>query len=131
MMRAVYKDERGATYSCPVEIHDNKWMMLTSGGFQPITNEFQDDIAGTLSFVEYRDEKDSRIHVEQGANSFRALQEAGAKATAEYETQKAKQRREMLNELNRPDPQRIRQAREYAAEVLRARKPRGKGVFIL
>src|SRR5260370_13932749 len=107
MMRAVYKDEHGATFSCPVELHENKWMMLTSEGFQPITHEFKDDVAGTLTFIEYREVPDTRLHVEPGADSFRALQEAGARATAEYETQRGKQRREMLDTLNRPDPRKV------------------------
>jgi len=41
-------------------------------------------------------------------------------------------RREMLAELNQPDAQKIRQARqarEHAAEVLHARKPRGGGAI--
>src|SRR5260370_20351611 len=96
--RAVFRDQSGRTYSCPIAKHDGAWAMVTSDGPQPITHEFQDDIAGTLTFVEYRKEEDSRLHVE-GGDSFRVLQEAGARATAEYETQREKQRRGKIKSL--------------------------------
>ncbi len=104
--------------------------MVTSDGPQPITHEFQDDIAGTLTFVEYRKEEDSRLHVE-GGDSFRVLQEAGARATAEYETQREKQRREILNALNQPDARRVAEARRINNEWAAIKRPRGGGQFIV
>src|SRR5260370_24219020 len=69
-LRAVYKDQQGRTYSCPVEISEGKWMMKTSDGPAPITFYFDDDIGGRLTFVNYREElpsEGSRIHVERGS----------------------------------------------------------------
>src|SRR5260370_21716867 len=62
--RAVYRDEQGRTYSCPVEIHNGKWAMVTSEGLQPITFYFDDDVAGRLTFDYYRSqEPDSRLQL--------------------------------------------------------------------
>jgi len=75
--------------------------------------------------------EDFRLHVEAGGDSFIRLQEAGVRATAEYETNRERERREMLAELNQPDAHKIRQAREYAAEILHARRPRGRGAAFI
>src|ERR1700688_3984098 len=82
-MRAVYQDETGATFSCPVELHDGNWALVTSDGHKPITFYFDDDAAGRLTFVEYREEvpkEDSRLHINRmpGESSFGALQRAYA-----------------------------------------------------
>src|ERR1700676_1293035 len=79
-MRAVYRDNRGAAYSCPVETHDGKWGMVTSEGHQPITHYFDDDVAGRLTFVQYRGEPDLRLHISRmpGESSLGALQRAYA-----------------------------------------------------
>ena len=77
--------------------------------------------------------EDFRLHLETDSDPFRALQATGAKAEMEYRANRQQARREMLAELNQPDAQRVcraRQARDYAAEVLHARKPRG-GQFII
>jgi len=78
--------------------------------------------------------EDFRLHLEADSDPFRALQATGAKAEMEYRANRQQARREMLAELNQPDAQRVcrtRQARDYAAEVLHARKPRGGGQFII
>ena len=78
--------------------------------------------------------EDFRLHLEADSDPFRALQATGAKAEMEYRANRQQARREMLAELNQPDAQKIRQARqarEHAAEVLHARKPRGGGQFIV
>jgi len=75
--------------------------------------------------------EDFRLHVEAGGDSFIRLQEAGVRATAEYETNRERARREMLAELNQPDAQKARQAQAYAAEILHARRPRGRGAAFI
>jgi len=135
MMRAVYKDEHGATFSCPVELHENKWMMLTSEGFQAITHEFKDDVAGTLTFVEYREQKDSRLHVERlpGESGFAAMQRAYAEQ--EIATQR-KHREAARAEINNqpPDAAKVARAegvRQLNAQTLRQMRPRGGGAYII
>ena len=71
--------------------------------------------------------EDFRLHVEEAGDSFRVLQEAGARGEMEYRADRQRARQEMLAQLNQPDAQRIQDGRQYAAEVLHARKPRGKG----
>ena len=53
-MRAVYKDEKGGPFSCPVEIHDGDWAIVTSDGHKPIAFYFDDDVAGRLKFLRLR-----------------------------------------------------------------------------
>ena len=103
--------------------------MVTSDGPQPITHEFQDDVGGLLTFVEYR-QKDSRIHVEPGGN-FRTLQEAAMRVTAEYETNRQRARREVLNTMNEPDAQKIQNGRRINREFADMKRPRGGGQFII
>ena len=127
MMRAVYKDEHGATFSCPVELHENKWMMLTSEGFQAITHEFKDDVAGTLTFVEYREQKDSRLHVERlpGESGFAAMQRAYAEQ--EIATQR-RQRQQLRAQVQTPaDAKTIEQVRQINNEWAALKRPRGRG----
>ncbi len=123
--RAVYRDKEGRTYSCPVVENDGAWAMVTSDGPQPITHEFQDDVGGTLTFVEYRKEKDSRIHVEPGADSFRVLREAGARATAAYRASRQRVRQQALQALNEPNQQKIHEARRINNEHAQQMRPRG------
>ena len=101
--------------------------MVTSDGPQPITPEFQDDAAGTLTFVEYRAEPDFRLHVEPGGDSFRVLQEAGAKATTQYRDSRQRARQEMLAQLNQPNEKRIQDGRRINREFADMKRPRGKG----
>ncbi len=134
MTKAVYQDQAGNRYSCPVEIHDGKWMMLTSEGFQPITHDFQDDVGGLLTFVEYREEKtqDSRLHVERlpGESGFGAMQRTFAEKVVAQQRRHRQQARTEIQNTNMPDPQKmqaVRNANNYAAE--RMRPQRGPAVI--
>ena len=132
-MRAVYKDKQGATYSCPVEIHDNKWMMLTSEGFQPITHEFQDDVGGPLTFVEYRKTEDSRLHLEPkqpGQSSLGQLQSAAAKVEAQARADRRRAHQKTVQEAQ-PDPRQVEATMRVNAEYAALKKPRGRGVYII
>ena len=132
--RAVYRDKEGRTYSCRVVEHDGAWAMVTSDGPQPITHEFQDDIGGLLTFVEYRAEPDTRLHLEPrqpGQSSFAQLQSAHARAEAQARSARHQERQQALAAANQPDAQKIQEARQRAAEILHARKPRGGGVHII
>ena len=105
--------------------------MVTSDGPQPITHEFQDDVAGRLVFIAYRKEEDSRLHVEPGSNSFRVLQEAGAKAEMEYRGDRQRARQEMLAELNQRDPRKVAAAMRVNAEYAALKRSRGHGPFVI
>ena len=133
--RAVYRDQQGRTYSCPVVKKDGAWAMVTSDGHQPITHEFQDDVAGMLTFVEYREEeRGTKLHIEPkqpGQSSLAQLQSAHAKVEAQARSARHQERQQVLAETNQPDAQRVRQAREYAEKILHARKPRGGAAFII
>lgn len=115
--RAVFKDQHGHTYSAPVVLNDGQWVMVTSEGFAPITQFFDDDFAGRLEFVEYRDEPDERLHVEQGGDSFRALQASGAQAVADYRANRNRERRQLQEALNQPDARKIAEARANATAL--------------
>jgi hypothetical protein len=125
-MRAVYKDEHGATYSCPVVKNDGAWAMVTSAGPTPITFFFDDNVAGRLVFDSYRDEpqaEDHRLHISRlpGESSFGALRRAYAEQKVAEER---KQRQAARTEIqNVPvDPVAVANARaanNYAAEVKR------------
>ena len=122
--RAVYHDKNGNTYSAPVEQRGEKWMMLTSDGWQQIVATFHDDAAGMLTFSHYREEPDTRLHVEPGKNSFAQLQDAGAQATAAYQMQREQQRRAMLDSLNQPDARKIAEARTNATALAQRWNPK-------
>ena len=132
---AVYRDQQGRTYSCPVVKKDGAWAMVTSDGHQPITHEFQDDVAGMLTFVEYRAEPDSRLRVQRlpGESGFAALQRAYAEQ--EIATQR-KHREAARTEVNNqpPDAAKVARAesvRQLNAQTLRQMRPRGGGGFIV
>ncbi len=131
--RAVYKDERGATYSCPVEIHDNKWMMRTSEGFRLITLKFQDDVAGTLSFVGYREaEPDTRLHLEPrqpGQSSLAQLQSAAAKVEAQARGERRRAHQKTVQEAQ-PDPRQVAATLRLNAEFAALKRPR-RGAYII
>src|SRR5260221_2925809 len=124
--RAVYKDDQDLKYSCPVERHENNWVMKTSDGFQAISFHFNDDVGGLLTFVEYREDpksEDSRLHINRlpGESSFGALQRAYAEKEI---VEQRKQRQAARSEIqNVPvDPAKIaaaRAANNVAAEVKR------------
>jgi hypothetical protein len=131
-LRAVYKNEKGQNYSAPIEKQsDGTWMMLTSEGPVPITHQFQDDAGGLLSFVEYREVPDSRLHVEQGADPFRALQNAGARARAADLTNRQRARREALVGLNQPDVKKMQEIHRLNNAHAQQMRPRGGGAYII
>ena len=70
--------------------------------------------------------EDLRVHVGTG-DSFRVLQEAGAKATTQFRNSREQARREMLAQLNQPDAQRIQDGRRIWGEFAAVKRPRGKG----
>ena len=74
--------------------------------------------------------EDFRLHVEPGGN-FRTLQEAAMRVTAEYETNRQRARREVLGTLNRPDTQKLQDARRIQGEYAAQKRPRGGGEFIV
>src|SRR5713101_5061441 len=135
MTKAIYRDAAGNQFSCPVVQNNGAWAMVTSDGPQPITHEFQDDIAGTLTFVEYREQKDSRLHVERlsGESGFAAMQRAYAEQ--EIATQR-KHREAARAEMNNqpPDAAKVARAesvRQLNAQTLRQMRPRGGGAYII
>src|SRR6266513_789005 len=52
-------------------------------------------------------QEDLCVHVETGGDSFRVLQEAGAKATTRFRNTRQRAREEMLAQLNQPDAQKL------------------------
>ncbi len=133
--RAVYRDQQGRKYSCPVVEIDGGWAMLTSEGPQSITHQFQDDVAGLLTFVEYQQTEDSRLHVERlpGESGFAALQRAYAEQV--IATQR-KHREAARTEINNQPPDAVQVARaesvrQLNAQTLRQMRPRGGGQFII
>ena len=108
---------------------------MASDGPQPITHEFQDDVAGLLTFFEYRKTEDSRLHVERlpGESGFAALQRAYAEQV--IATQR-KHREAARTEVNNqpPDAAKVARAesvRQLNAQTLRQMRPRGGGEFIV
>lgn len=133
--RAVYKDAQGRTYSCPVQIHDGQWKLVTTSGFAPITHALDNEEYGVVTFHSYREEIDSRLHIEPripGQSSFRQLQEARA-ASIDAERKHRQKARTEIQQVA-PDPKtqaRERAAKEHAAQVLNARRPNGLGVGLV
>ena len=75
--------------------------------------------------------EDLRVHVETGGDSFRVLQEAGAKATTQFRNSRQGARQQALQELNQPHTARARAERRLNEEHARQMRPRGKGSFIV
>src|SRR6266446_3000548 len=129
--RAVYRDKEGRTYSCRVVEHDGAWAMVTSDGPQPITHEFQDDIGGLLTFVEYRAEPDARLHLEPrqpGQSSLAQLQSAAAKVEAQARGERRRAHQKTVQEAQ-PDPRQVAATLRLNAEFAALKKPR-RGAFI-
>jgi len=107
--------------------HDGAWTMVTSDGPQPITHEFQDDVGGLLTFVEYREEPDSRLHVERlpGESGFAAMQRAYAEQ--EIATQRRQRQQSRAEAQTRADPSKIEQTRQLNNEFAALKRPRGRG----
>ncbi|SRR6266481_3110771 len=129
--RAVYRDKENKTYSCSVEVRDGTWVMVASDGPRPITHFFDDDKAGRLIFDHYREEPDSRLHVEPrqpGQSSFRQLQEANAVRVNAESKQRELARTETQNAAAQSvDPS----ARELIRQLAKAKKPPGGGVGLV
>ena len=125
-LRAVFRDQQGRTYSCPVVKNEGAWAMVTSEGPRPITHEFQDDDAGLLTFVEYRQTEDSRLHVERlpGESNFGAIQRAFAEQKI---TTQRKQRQQSRADAQTQAARKIEQSRHLNNEFAAVKKPRGKG----
>ncbi len=88
--RAVYRGTEGRTYSCPVEIHDGQWMLVTTSGFAPITHSIDNEEYGVVVFDSYVEEADVRLHLPEPIgteNSFQRLQRAFRGHTASIQTQ--------------------------------------------
>ena len=74
--------------------------------------------------------EDLRVHVGTG-DSFRVLQEAGAKATTQFRDTRQRARQQALQELNQPHTARARAERRLNEEHARQMRPRGGGQFIV
>ena len=114
--RAKYKDGQGRTYSCPVEIHNGNWMLVTASGLAPITHSLDNEEYGTVVFDSYREEPepiDLRLHIEPrqpGQSSFRQLQEARA-AHINGERKAREEARARAQEIS-VNPAKVQAARE-------------------
>ena len=75
--------------------------------------------------------EDLRLHIEPDSDPFRALQQAGARATTEYRDSRQRARQEMLAQLNQPDAQKIQDGRRINREFADMKRPRGGGQFIV
>jgi len=131
--RAVYRDKEGRTYSCPVVENDGAWAMVTSDGPQPITHQFQDDVGGPLTFVEYKKTEDSRLHLEPkqpGQSSLGQLQSAAAKVEAQARADRRRAHQKTVQEAQ-PDPRQVEASMRVNAEYAALKKPRGRGVYII
>ena len=126
--RAVYRDSQGRTYSAPVELHDGKWVMVTSEGFAQINLHFDDDRAGRLEFVEYRDEPDDeRLHIEPkqpGQSSLAQLQAAAAKQAAQALADRQHRRQDILNGSAKRDATKVAEARANATALAQRWNPK-------
>lgn len=125
--RVIYKDAHNNTYSAPAKKHGEKWMMLTSDdGWKPISSVFRDDRAGNLLFDHYQEDvppaESETLHVV--GQGFKALQDVGARATAEYRTERAQQRRGILDALNQPNTEKIAEARAHATALAQLWNPK-------
>jgi len=74
--------------------------------------------------------EDLRVHVGTG-DSFRVLQEAGAKATAQFRNSRQRARQEMLAQLNQPNEKRIQDGRRIQGQYAAQKRPRGGGEFLI
>lgn len=128
MYRAVYRDGNGCTYSAPLELHKGQWLMRTNQGLQNIPYVFHDDVGGRLLFESFREdqpappEPNTKLHVE--GQGFRALQEAGARATVQYQTQREQKRLEILDALNEQNAEKIAEARAHATALAQLWNPK-------
>lgn len=131
-VRAVYRNKKGATFSAPIEKHGDTWIMQTSDGPVPIAHTFQDDVGGLLTFVEYRQEVDTRLHIDRlpGESSFGALKRAYAEKEIAEQRKQRQVARTQIQDVP-PDPAKIAAARELNNEIAKTMKPRGGGAGLV
>ena len=119
--RAVYKDAQGHTYSCPVEIHNGGWMLITTSGFAPIIHSLDNEEYGVVTFDSYSEQPDTRLHLPDRIgteSSFQQLQRANAARINEERKNRELARAEAQS--FQPNPAKVALAREingqYAAQ---------------
>jgi hypothetical protein len=130
--RVVYRDGRGATFSAPVEkLPDGSWIMHSADGQQlPIHLTFNDDQAGSLTFVEYREEPepaDLRLHLPERIgteNSFQQLQRAYVQQEIVGQ-RKQRQEARTLAQQSSVNPAKVEAARQINAEYASLRNRHG------
>ena len=111
--RAVYKDAQGRTYSCPVEIHNGGWMLITTSGLAPITHTLDNQEHGIVTFDSYAEQPDTRLHLPERIgteSSFQQLQRANA-ARINAERRNRELARAEAQSFQ-PDPAKVARARE-------------------
>ena len=130
--RAVYKDAAGQPYSCPVELHDGTWMLVTTSGLAPITHTLDNEEYGIVTFDSYREEPDTRLHIDRlpGESSFGALRRAYAEKEIAFQRQQRQAARTQIQDVP-PDPAKIAAARELNNEIAKTMKPRGGGAGLV
>lgn len=125
--RAVYKDQRGQTYSAPIVFQDGRWLMRTSEGLAPITLRFDDDQGGRLEFVGYRDEPDERLHIEPkqpGQSSLAQLQASAAKVEAQARAERQRTIQNQVAQADASDAAKVRQARAINTQLAQRWSPK-------
>ena len=120
----------------PVEVHNDKWQMQTSDGFQDITYNFQDDVGGLLRFDCYSEElpsTDSRIHVQAGSTWADHKQAFAEQQIAEQRRTRDIFRTDMQDvPVSTKNAARIAAANAEKQEIARTMRPNGAGAgFII
>ena len=111
--RAKYKDGQGRTYSCPVEIHNGNWMLVTASGLAPITHSLDNEEYGIVTFDSYSEQPDTRLHLPERIgteSSFQQLQRANAARI--HAERKNRELARAEAQSFQPDPAKIARARE-------------------
>ena len=125
--RAVYHDKNGNTYSAPVEQRGEKWMMLTSDGWQQIAATFHDDAAGMLTLSHYREEPDTRLHVEpkqRGQSSLAQLQSAAARVEAQARADRYRNAQQLVAQTDAQGTAKVRHARAINTQLAQKWNPK-------
>ncbi|SRR5258707_11511614 len=126
--RAAYKDAQGHTYSCPVEIHDGKWMLVTTSGLAPITHTLDNEEYGIVTFDSYREEPDTRLHLPQRIgteSSFQQLQRAYVEKEIVAKRKHRQAVRTEIQNVSPPDPTKVEAARQINNEFAALRNRHG------
>jgi hypothetical protein len=133
--RAVYKDAQGRTYSCPVEIHDGKWMLVTASGFSPITHTLDNEEYGDVTFDSYREvePEDLRLHLPDRIgteNSFQQLQRGFVEQEIVAQRKQRREARAQAQQVS-VNPAKVAEVRDLNNQLAHAKRPNGRGVGIL